>query len=115
MAQLFTNSGERNEREKTTHEEGRKIRSYSKFEKKNKRHLNNYALLIIIISLYDLFDLIGSFTNISSISRLIFYANDIWGLSGGFCQQNGRTKLLNSSAGKQKVILNTSPGLNLIQ
>ena len=42
-----------------------------------------------------------SFTNISSISRLIFYTNDVRDDSGGFCLQNGRTELLNSSAGKQ--------------
>ena len=79
-----------------------KMLNYSKFEKKSKRHLNNYALLITHISLYDLFDSIGSFTNISSISRLIFYANDIRDLSRGFFLRTERTKLLNSSAGKQR-------------
>ena len=95
---------ERNEREKTTKEEGQKIRSYSRSEKNHKRHLNNYAIRIIIISLYDIFNSIGFIYKYTSISRLILYTNYITDLSGGFCLQNWRTELLIPAMEKKQKI-----------
>ena len=91
---------ERNQRTK----KDTKIRNYSKFKKKTREiwTITQYTLYIFHSTIYSI--RLVSFTNISSISRLIFYANDIRDLSGGFCLRNGRTKLLNSRAGKQRWI-----------
>ena len=78
------------------------MRIYSRSEKKDKRHLNNYAIRIMIISFYDIFNSIGFNYkyNFHFLSYLLhkLYRGSFWRILSAKLED----RVINSSDGKQK-------------
>ena len=107
MVQLLTRSGERDERGKQRTEKDAKYAIIREERQETFEQLRKtfYTYFILRYIRFDWF----SFTNISSISCLIIYTNDVRDLTGGFCLRNGRTKINKFQRRETKMIDSQNP------